>query len=110
MRDEHPGAVSRRGILKGAALTFGVAAAGIGITRPAYAADASVKATSPDGRTSVVLSVTGGVLQWSVQRSGTTVIDTSTLGLKLSNGTVLGNNVTVTQNQHWTINTTWNTF
>jgi alpha-glucosidase len=109
MRDEHPGAVSRRGILKGAALTFGVAAAGIGITRPAYAADASVKATSPDGRTSVVLSVTGGVLQWSVQRSGTTVIDTSTLGLKLSNGTVLGDNVTVTQNQHWTINTTWNT-
>ncbi len=103
-----PTGVSRRGILKGVIVTAGMAAAGIAAARPAYAADASVRATSPDGRTSVTLSVVSGALQWSVLRGGSTVIATSPLGLKLSNGTTLGNNVTVTLNQHWTVNTTWN--
>ncbi|AMW15131.1 glycoside hydrolase family 97 [Streptomyces qaidamensis] len=105
---ENPATVSRRGILKGVIITAGTAAAGLGATWPAYAADASVRATSPDGRTVLTLSVVGGALRWSVLRSGTTVIATSPLGLRLSNGTTLGSNVTVTQNQHWTINTTWN--
>ncbi|MFD5839095.1 glycoside hydrolase family 97 catalytic domain-containing protein [Streptomyces collinus] len=105
---ENSATVSRRGILKGVIMTAGTAAAGLGALRPAYAADASVRATSPDGRTVLTLSVVGGALQWSVLRSGTTVIATSPLGLRLSNGTTLGSNVAVTQNQHWTTNTTWN--
>ncbi|WP_416984686.1 glycoside hydrolase family 97 catalytic domain-containing protein [Streptomyces sp. T028] len=107
MRDEHVRALSRRGMLKGTAVTFGLAAAGLATTGPAYAADASVRATSPDGRTSVTLSVVGGALQWSVLRGGSQVIDTSALGIGLSDGTTLGTDVTVTQNQHWTLNSTW---
>ncbi|MEV5436529.1 glycoside hydrolase family 97 catalytic domain-containing protein [Streptomyces sp. NPDC052682] len=103
----HQSAVSRRGMLKGVILTAGMAAAGITATGPARAADASVRATSPDGRTSVTLSVTGGALRWSVLRGGATVIAPSPLGLRLSNGTTLGSSVTVTQNQHWTFSSTW---
>ncbi|MEH0545658.1 glycoside hydrolase family 97 catalytic domain-containing protein [Streptomyces sp. B21-105] len=108
MRDEQVSALSRRGMLKGTAVTLGLAAAGLATMRPAYAADASVRATSPDGRTSVTLSVVGGALRWSVLRSGGQVIDTSALGLRLSNGTTLGTDVTVIQNQHWTLNSVWN--
>ncbi|MFJ8357802.1 glycoside hydrolase family 97 catalytic domain-containing protein [Streptomyces sp. NPDC093984] len=101
------GALSRRGMLKGAAVTVGLAAAGIGATRPAYAAGASVSATARMGGNSITMSVVDGALRWSAQHDGKTVIDTSALGLRLSDGTVLGSQVTVTQNQHWTLHTTW---
>ncbi|MFE0330751.1 glycoside hydrolase family 97 catalytic domain-containing protein [Streptomyces sp. NPDC058960] len=100
------GALSRRGVLKGAAVTVGLAA-GIGATPPAYAAGASVSATARMGGNSVTMSVVDGALQWSAQHNGRTVIDTSALGLRLSDGTALGGNVTVTQNQHWTLHNTW---
>jgi alpha-glucosidase len=82
---ENSATVFRRGILKGVIITAGTAA-GMGVAWPAYAADASVRATSPDGRTVLTLSVVGGALQWSVLRSGTTVIATSPLGLRLRTG------------------------
>ncbi|MGW5663265.1 glycoside hydrolase family 97 catalytic domain-containing protein [Streptomyces sp. NPDC003758] len=101
------GALSRRGVLKGAAVTVGLAAAGIGATPLAYAAGASVSATARMGGNAITMSVVDGALQWSAQHNGRTVIDTSALGLRLSDGTVLGGNVTVTQNQHWTLHNTW---
>jgi alpha-glucosidase len=54
------------------------------------------------------MSVVDGALRWSVQHHGRTVVDTSALGLALSDGTVLGSDVTVTRNQHGTSRTTWN--
>ncbi|POX44032.1 glycoside hydrolase family 97 protein [Streptomyces sp. Ru72] len=100
------GALTRRGVLKGAAVTVGLAA-GIGATRPAYAAEESVSATARMGGNSITMSVVDGALRWSAQHDGRTVIDTSALGLRLSDGTVLGSHVTVTRNQHWTLHTTW---
>src|SRR5689334_8981366 len=82
--------VSRRGLLKGAAIAAGTAAAGIGATGTAAAADASVTATSPDGSTTITMSLTGGALSWSAERGGAVVVDASALGLKLSDGTMLG--------------------
>ncbi|MFE9440390.1 glycoside hydrolase family 97 catalytic domain-containing protein [Streptomyces sp. NPDC006602] len=106
-RGGRSGALSRRGILKGAAVTVGMAAVGLGTTRPAYAADAAVSATARMGGTSITMSVVGGALQWSVARGGRTVIDTSALGLRLSDGTTLGSDVTVTDNALCTSHDTW---
>ncbi|MET7698342.1 glycoside hydrolase family 97 catalytic domain-containing protein [Streptomyces sp. NPDC005485] len=99
---------SRRGILKGAAVTAAAAALGVGATHPAEAADASVTATSLDGATSITMSLTGGALTWSARRDGVTVVDTSAMGLRLSDGTTLGTDVAVTNYQHWHVDTTWN--
>ena len=100
--------VSRRGLLKGAAIAAGTAAAGIGATGTAAAADASVTATSPDGSTTITMSLTGGALSWSAERRGAVVVDASALGLKLSDGTMLGRGGTVVTNyQHWTSSNTW---
>ncbi|MFF7266368.1 glycoside hydrolase family 97 catalytic domain-containing protein [Streptomyces sp. NPDC008159] len=100
--------MSRRGLLKGAAVAAGTAAVGIGTTGTAAAADASVTATAPDGSTTITMSLTGGVLSWSAKRRGATVVNGSALGLKLSDGTMLGRGGTVITNyQHWTVNNTW---
>ncbi|WP_327316651.1 glycoside hydrolase family 97 protein [Streptomyces sp. NBC_01235] len=100
-------ALSRRGMLKGAAATVGMAAVGLGTTRPAYAADAPVSATARMGGTSITMSVVDGALRWSAARGGKTVIDTSALGLRLSDGTVLGSDVTVIENRRCTVHDTW---
>jgi alpha-glucosidase len=103
-----PGGLSRRGLLKGAAVTMGAAALGAGATGTAAAADASVTATAPDGSNTITMSLTSGALSWSAKRRGVTVVGTSALGLKLSDGTVLGTAGTVITNyQHWTIDNTW---
>ncbi|MEW2114690.1 glycoside hydrolase family 97 catalytic domain-containing protein [Streptomyces sp. NPDC005474] len=103
-----PGRLSRRGLLRGAAVTVGAAALGAGAAGTAAAADASVTATAPDGSNTLTMSLTSGALSWSARRRGVTVVDTSALGLKLSDGTVLGAAGTVITNyQHWTIDTTW---
>ncbi|WP_037684434.1 glycoside hydrolase family 97 protein [Streptomyces griseus] len=103
-----PRSVSRRGLLKGAAVAAGTAAAGIGATGTAAAADAAVTATAPDGSTTITMSLTGGALSWSAKRRGAAVVGTSALGLKLSDGTMLGRGGTVITNyQHWTVNNTW---
>ncbi|MDX3453859.1 glycoside hydrolase family 97 N-terminal domain-containing protein [Streptomyces sp. ME02-8801-2C] len=103
-----PGNLSRRGILKGAAVTAGGAVLGLGGASAARAADASITATSPDGANRITMSLVGGVLQWSVKRGGATVLNSSALGLVLSNGTALGTgNVSVTNYQHWTKDSTW---
>lgn len=101
--------LSRRAVLRGAAVTAGAAALGVAGERPAAASDASITATSPDGATTITMALAGGALQWSARRRGTSVVGTSVLGVKLSNGTVLGTGGTVvTKFQHWTVNTTWN--
>ncbi|WP_369174044.1 glycoside hydrolase family 97 catalytic domain-containing protein [Streptomyces sp. R28] len=103
-----PGRLSRRGLLRGAAVTMGAAALGAGAAGTAAAADASVTATAPDGSNTITMSLTSGALSWSAKRRGVTVVDTSALGLKLSDGTVLGAAGTVITNyQHWTIDNTW---
>ncbi|MFG2133556.1 glycoside hydrolase family 97 catalytic domain-containing protein [Streptomyces sp. NPDC048751] len=99
--------LSRRGILKGAAVTASAAALGVAATRPAEAADASVTATSLDGTTTLTLALTGGALRWSAARNGRTVIGTSAMGLRLSDGTALGTDVVLTNYQHWHVDTTW---
>ncbi|MER6125476.1 glycoside hydrolase family 97 catalytic domain-containing protein [Streptomyces sp. NPDC001795] len=99
--------VSRRGVLKGAAVTASVAALGVATTRPAEAADASVTATSLDGTTTITMSLTGGALRWSARRNGATVIDSSAMGLRLSDGTTLGTDAVLTNYQHWHVDTTW---
>ncbi|WP_329259385.1 glycoside hydrolase family 97 protein [Streptomyces pseudovenezuelae] len=108
-----PGAPSRRRVLKGAAVTAGLAAAGT-LVQPAHAADAAAgarppfRATARMGANAITMSVVDGALRWSVRHQGRTVVDTSVLGLALSDGTVLGSDVTVTGNQHRTVRTTWN--
>ncbi|MDQ1017711.1 glycoside hydrolase family 97 protein [Streptomyces afghaniensis] len=106
-----PAPASRRVVLKGAAVTAGLGAAGIATTRPAYAED-----TPPDhpesvtarmGGTSVTLSLVDGALRWSALRNGRTVIDTSALGLRLGDGTVLGADVRVVRERYGTHRTTW---
>ena len=99
---------SRRRVLKGAAVTAATAALGIASTYPAEAADASVTATSLDGTTSITLSLTGGSLQWSARRNGATVVASSAMGLRLSDGTALGADAVLTNYQHWHVDTTWN--
>ncbi|GCB47496.1 glycoside hydrolase family 97 protein [Streptomyces sp. NL15-2K] len=111
MRTSEDGALSRRGMLKGAAVTAGTAAVGLGATRPALAADAPVgaapRATSRMGGTSITVSVVDGALRWSATRNGRTVIDTSALGLRLADGTVLGSDVTLLRDDYRTTRTTW---
>lgn len=115
MRTSEDGALSRRGILRTAAVTVGTAAVGLGATRPAHAADApgsatagaTARATARMGGTFITMSVVDGALRWSATRNGKTVIDTSALGLRLSDGTVLGSDVTVVQSRQWTTRTTW---
>ncbi|MDT0481759.1 glycoside hydrolase family 97 catalytic domain-containing protein [Streptomyces sp. DSM 41640] len=60
------------------------------------------------GGNAITMSVVDGALRWSVHHHGRTVVDTSVLGLELSDGTVLGSDVKVTRNQHGTARTTWN--
>ncbi|MDQ1072901.1 glycoside hydrolase family 97 protein [Streptomyces canus] len=109
-----PGALSRRGVLKGTAVTLGLAAAGGGLAQPVYAAEGAAVsgqsdcATARMGGNTITMSVVDGALRWSVHHHGRTVVDTSVLGLELSDGTVLGGDVTVTRNQHGTARTTWN--
>ncbi|KUO21305.1 glycoside hydrolase family 97 protein [Streptomyces dysideae] len=113
-REEPP--LSRRVVLRNAAVTAGTAAMGLGATRPAFAVDDPVgtttasspaTATARMGGTAITMSVVDGALRWSATRNGRTVIDTSALGLRLGDGTTLGDDVTVLRHQHWTARTTW---
>lgn len=114
VRAGSPGALSRRGVLKGTAVTVGLAAAGAGIAQPVHAAEGAAVpgqsdwATARMGGNAITVSVVDGALRWSVQHHGRTVVDTSVLGLALSDGTVLGSDVTVARNQHGTSRTIWN--
>ncbi|MEU0189517.1 glycoside hydrolase family 97 catalytic domain-containing protein [Streptomyces afghaniensis] len=107
----HPAPASRRVVLKGAAVTAGLAAAGIAATRPAYAEDDQPgrpqSVTARMGGTSVTLSLLDGALRWSARRNGRTVIDTSAAGLRLGDGTVLGADVRVVRERYGTHRTTW---
>jgi alpha-glucosidase len=98
-------------VLKGAAVTAGLAASGIAATRPAHAEDDQPgrpqSVTARMGGTSVTLSLLDGALRWSARRNGRTVIDTSALGLRLGDGTVLGADVRVTRERYGTHRTTW---
>ncbi|WDV53167.1 glycoside hydrolase family 97 catalytic domain-containing protein [Streptomyces coeruleorubidus] len=107
----HPAPASRRVVLKSAAVTAGLAAAGIATTRPAHAEDdrpgRPKSVTARMGGTSVTLSLVDGALRWSARRNGRTVIGPSALGLKLGDGTVLGRDVRVTGERYGTHRTTW---
>ncbi|GKQ38932.1 glycoside hydrolase family 97 protein [Streptomyces sp. A012304] len=102
-------ALSRRGMLKNSAVTVGTAAVGLGAARPAHAAEPArpVTATARMGGTSITLSLVAGALRWSAARRGRTVIDSSELGLRLSDGTVLGTDVTVTRQRLCANRRTW---
>ncbi|MEW2402449.1 glycoside hydrolase family 97 catalytic domain-containing protein [Streptomyces sp. NPDC046862] len=106
-RGGRPGALSRRGVLRGAAVTVGMAAVGLGATRPALAADDRVRATARMGANAITMSVVDGALRWSATREGTTVVDTSTLGIRLSDGTSLGSSVRVLDSGRRTCHDTW---
>ncbi|MFH9005515.1 glycoside hydrolase family 97 catalytic domain-containing protein [Streptomyces afghaniensis] len=107
----HPAPASRRVVLKGAAVTAGLAAAGIATTRPAHAEDdqpgRGQSVTARMGGTSVTLSLLDGALRWSARRNGRTVVDISALGLRLGDGTVLGADVRVVRERYGTHRTTW---
>ncbi|MEU0383729.1 glycoside hydrolase family 97 protein [Streptomyces chartreusis] len=107
----HLAPASRRVVLKGAAVTAGLAATGIATTRPAYAEDDQPgppeTVTARMGGSSVTLSLVDGALRWSARRNGRTVIDTSALGLRLGDGTVLGTDVRVIRERYGTHRTTW---
>jgi alpha-glucosidase len=98
-------------VLKGAAVTAGLAAAGIATTGPARAADAPPggpeSVTARMGGTSITLSLVDGTLRWSARRDARTVIGTSALGLRLGDGTVLGEDVRVIGQRYGTHRTTW---
>ncbi|MDN0200509.1 glycoside hydrolase family 97 protein [Streptomyces sp. S.PNR 29] len=112
-RGGRSGALSRRGMLKGAAVAAGMVAMGPATTRPACAADSSgtdadtADATARMGGTAVTVSLVNGALQWSAERDGRTVIGTSALGLRLGDGTVLGNDVRMTGSRRRTVHDTW---
>ncbi|MFE7276688.1 glycoside hydrolase family 97 catalytic domain-containing protein [Streptomyces sp. NPDC057623] len=107
-RADGPGPLSRRGMLKGTAVTVGMAAAGIGAAQPAHAAAGSCSATARMGGTSITLSVVDGALRWQAKRDGRTVVAPSALGIRLSDGTVLGSDVTVTGSGRGNVHRTWN--
>lgn len=100
-------AVTRRAVLRGAVGTVGAAAFGLGAAGAACAADASITATSLDGSTTITLALLGGALYWSAARGGVAVVEQSALGLELSDGTVLGTDVTLAEFQHWHVDATW---
>ncbi|MET9869005.1 glycoside hydrolase family 97 N-terminal domain-containing protein, partial [Streptomyces sp. NPDC006386] len=104
-----PAPASRRTVLKGAAVTAGLAAAGLTAAGPAHAGDGgrAESVTARMGGTSVTLSLLGGALRWSARRGGRTVLDDSALGLRLGDGTVLGDDVRVTGRRYRTRRTTW---
>ncbi|WP_405734178.1 glycoside hydrolase family 97 protein [Streptomyces sp. NBC_00028] len=102
-----PGSPSRRGVLKGAAVTAGTAMAGLGGTAHA-AGPRDCSTTARMGGTAITLSVVDGALRWSATRDGRTVVDTSALGLTLADGTVLGNDVTLLDDGRGTVvHRTW---
>jgi alpha-glucosidase len=107
----HPAPASRRVVLKSAAVTAGLAAAGIATTGPARAADDRTgrpeSVTARMGGTSITLSLVDGALRWSARRDARTVIGTSALGLRLGDGTVLGRDVRVIRERYGTHRTTW---
>ncbi|MET9678821.1 glycoside hydrolase family 97 protein [Streptomyces coeruleorubidus] len=105
-------AASRRVVLKSAAATAGLAAAGVATTGPARAAGDDLPGrpetvTARMGPNSVTLSLVDGALHWSARRDARTVIGTSALGLRLDDGTVLGHDVRVTGERYGTHRTTW---
>jgi alpha-glucosidase len=102
---------ARREVLKGAAAGAGLAAAGVVMTRPAYAAGSRPgrpeSGTARMGGTSITLSIAHGTLSWSARRDGRTVIGASALGIRLGDGTVLGSDARVIRKQHRTRRSTW---
>ncbi|MFI7276965.1 glycoside hydrolase family 97 protein [Streptomyces sp. NPDC049879] len=64
-------------------------------------------ATSPDGTLTLAVSAPGGRLTYSVSRAGTLLVAPSDLGLRLTDGTVLGDGVTVTGHRTRAHDSTW---
>ncbi|SMQ17714.1 alpha-glucosidase [Streptomyces sp. Ag82_O1-12] len=100
---------SRRVVLKGAAAGAGLAATGMAGASSAHAAGGGrpESVTARLGGTSITLSLAGGTLRWSARRGGRTVIGASALGLRLGDGTVLGNDVRLTGHRHRAHRGTW---
>ncbi|MFF7161885.1 glycoside hydrolase family 97 catalytic domain-containing protein [Streptomyces sp. NPDC008086] len=102
-------APSRRRILKGTAVGAGWAAIGTGAAGTAHAEEArrSCGVSARMAGTSISLSLVNGALHWSAEHHGRTVVDTSALGLRLSDGTVLGEDVTVTGGRRENVHRVW---
>lgn len=102
-------ALSRRRMLQGTAVGVGMAAVGIGAAGQAHAVEArrSCEATARMAGNSITLSLVDGTLHWSAEHHGRTVVDTSALGLRLSDGTALGEDVTVTASRRENVHRVW---
>jgi alpha-glucosidase len=67
----------------------------------------SVEVSSPDGRLELGVGTPDGQLTYSVRRGGRVVVLPSALGLRLTDGSTLGANVTVTRTATRTADTRW---
>lgn len=87
--------INRRAFVAGAGLALTGLAVGsaTGWTPAACAEGEPVTVASPDGTVVLRLRVLDGRAQYSVTRAGRTAIDWSTLGFRLTDGTVLGEGV-----------------
>lgn len=101
-------ALSRRGVLKGAAVTAGAAAVGA-VAAPAVAdaADASLIATSPGGSSKISVALTGGKLTWSASYKGLPAVSSSALGVVLSTGATIGTDVSFVSSAQSQVNNAW---
>jgi alpha-glucosidase len=63
--------------------------------------------TSPDGALSLKVSADGGRLRYSVERAGAVLVRPSALGLRLTDGSTLGGDVTITGTRRGAADRTW---
>lgn len=89
-------------------LVLGTATGGAATAATApTAASTGPTVTSPDGRLSLRLSTAGGKLSYDVARRSRSLVSPSALGLRLTDGTTLGDDVTVTGTSRRSSDTTW---
>lgn len=63
--------------------------------------------TSPDGALSLKVSADGGRLRYSVERAGAVLVRPSALGLRLTDGSTLGGDVTIMGTRRGAADRTW---
>lgn len=77
------------------------------VATPAVASATAVRVSSPDGRLTLAVGTTGGHLTYSVTRNGRTLVGASKLGLRLADGSTIGDAVSVTRATTRTRDDTW---
>ncbi|NHC13659.1 glycoside hydrolase family 97 catalytic domain-containing protein [Motilibacter deserti] len=84
-----------------------IASAATVATAPAALAAEGPAVTSPDGLLALAVSTDAGRLTYEVTRAGRSLVLPSALGLRLTDGTTLGSDVTVTGTSSRASDTTW---